>query len=75
MAYYKERKPRKFNFTDDPPRRGEKKAVHVIILLLFLIAALIWFFPEFFKETNDQNGVGAVNAELSSVGGALYARV
>ncbi|MDR1245640.1 MAG: hypothetical protein LBK57_01265 [Clostridiales Family XIII bacterium] len=73
MAYYKERKPRKFNFDNEAPKGAGKRAMRVIILLLFLIAALIWFFPDFFKDASGQSG--AVNTEFSSVGGALYARV
>jgi hypothetical protein len=69
MPYYKQREPRKFNFKDEPPKGGSKMAIRTIILLLFLIALLIWFFPEFFRDTDDRSDVR--NAESSSVGGAI----
>jgi hypothetical protein len=73
---YKERKPRKFDHDDDPPRGVGKRAIHTIILLLFLIAALIFFFPNFFMNPNrseerdgaESNAENAENAEFSSAG-------
>jgi hypothetical protein len=70
MPYYKTREPRKFKFDDEPPKGGSKRAIHTIILLLFLIALLIWFFPDFFKDTDERSD--ARNAEISSVGGVVY---
>ncbi|MDR1573596.1 MAG: hypothetical protein LBS24_04750 [Clostridiales Family XIII bacterium] len=73
---YKERKPRKFNFNGDPPRSAGKRAIHTIILLLFLLAALIFFFPNFFtgpnradeRDSAEPNAENEENAELSSAG-------
>jgi hypothetical protein len=70
MPYYKQREPRKFNFDDEPPKGGSKRAIRTIILLLFLIALLVWFCPEFFRDTGDRSD--ARNAELSSVGGVVH---
>jgi hypothetical protein len=74
--YYKERKPRKFDFDDEPPKGAGKRAIHAIILLLFLIAVLIFFFPNFFLSSNNADrrndtDSNAENTELSSAGVAM----
>ncbi|MDR2770641.1 MAG: hypothetical protein LBB57_01225 [Clostridiales Family XIII bacterium] len=65
--YYKERKPRKFNYDAGPQRGVSKKAIHMIILLLFLIAVFLFFFPNP-AETDAPPDADSDIAEFSSAG-------